>query len=244
MIKHDAPTPLYVQIQDYIQLNIENGVYSVDEKIPSERQLAAQFGVNRLTVSKAIHELAQDGLVYSRVGKGTFVAATKIRQPLQTLTGFTEDMHNRQKIASSRVLDAGVEPVNEDVAKALSILPSTAVMVLHRVRLANEKPMALEKATISHALCPNIIDNHDFSQESLYRVLQENYNIQVAYAHQTIEARFAGADILEPLEAAANTPILFITRVTYTADDQPVEYVRSSYRGDRYKFHTILRTLE
>ena len=74
MVKHNAPVPLYIQIKDHIRLNIEQGVYSVDEKIPSERQLAEQFGVNRLTVSKAIHALAQDGLVYSRVGKGTFVA--------------------------------------------------------------------------------------------------------------------------------------------------------------------------
>lgn len=244
MVKHDAPIPLYIQIKDYIRFNIENGVFGVDQKIPSERQLAAQFGVNRLTVSRAINELTQDGLVYSRVGKGTFVAAAKIDQTLHTLTGFTDDMISRRKAAASRVLYAGVQPADEDVAKALSILPGTEVVVLNRVRLADGQAIALENSCVVHALCPHILDAYDFSQASLYRVLGEKYHIQMAYAYQTIEAKFASPDILDTLEADSNTPILAITRITYTAEDQPFEYVRSSYRGDRYKFYTILRTQE
>lgn len=241
MIKHNAPVPLYIQIKEHIRADIENGVYCVDEKIPSERQLAAQLGVNRLTVSKAIHELADEGLVYSRVGKGTFVAAAKSRQTLHSLTSFTEDMRLRHKTASSRVLSADVEPADDDVAKALSILPGTDVMVLQRVRMADDQAIALEKSYVIYSLCPRIIEQHDFSQESLYRILSEYYYVQIGYAHQTIEARLANSDVMELLDADASTPVLFITRITYTTDDQPFEYVRSSYRGDRYKFYTILR---
>ncbi len=209
MVKHDAPVPLYIQIKDYIRHNIENGVFGIDQKFPSERQLAAQFGVNRLTVSKAINELAQDGLVYSRVGKGTFVASAKIDQTLHTLTSFTEDMVSCHKTASSRVLYADVKPANEDVAKALSIFPGTEVVVLHRVRMADGQAIALGKSCVIHALCPRIVESHDFSQESLYRVLSEKYHIQMAYAYQTIEAQFPSPDILDTLEADSSTPILY-----------------------------------
>jgi GntR family transcriptional regulator len=104
MAKHDSPVPLYVQIKDYLRLNIQNGVFAVNERIPSERKLAEQFDVNRLTVSKALSELAQEGLIYSRVGKGTYVSPARIDQALQSLASFTEDMSSRGKKASSRVL--------------------------------------------------------------------------------------------------------------------------------------------
>jgi GntR family transcriptional regulator len=244
MPKHNSPVPLYIQIRDYIRLNIQNGVYTVHERIPSERQLAEQFDVNRLTVSKALSELAQEGLIYSQVGKGTYVAPAKIDQTLQSLTSFTQEMHTQGKNARSRVLYAEVEPATEEVARALSILPGAEVVVLYRVRLADNLPIALEKSHIINALCPNILHGHDFSRESLYRVLQEEYHLHLTYAHQTIEARTAGEAEIDALEADHNTPILSITRVTHDDSDQPIEYVRSSYRGDRYKFRTLLRAVE
>lgn len=244
MTQHDSPTPLYVQIKDYIRLNIQNGVYCVNDKIPSERQFAKQFGVNRLTVSKALKELAQEGVLYSQVGKGTYVAPAKIDQMLQTLTSFTQDMIGRGRNVSSRVLYASIDPASEEIAKALSILRGAEVVVLQRVRLADGQIIALEKSHIINALCPNILDHHDFSQESLYHVLRTEYNLQMTYAKQTIEAQIVGDEELELLEAGPYTPILSITRVTYDVNDQPIEYVRSSYRGDRYKFYTVLRTLE
>jgi GntR family transcriptional regulator len=244
MTKHDSPIPLYVQIKDYIRLNIQNGVFAVNERIPSERQLAEQFSVNRLTVSKALSELAQEGLIYSSVGKGTYVSPTRIDQGLQSLTSFTDDMHSRGKQASSRVLYSAVDPANEETAKALLILPGAEVVVLHRVRFADALPIAVEKSHIIYALCPGILETHDFSRESLYRVLREEYNLRLTHAHQTIEAHVAGEDEREVLDAGPCTPILRITRVTYNENEQPIEYVRSSYRGDRYKFYTVLRQLD
>jgi GntR family transcriptional regulator len=244
MARHDSPVPLYIQIKDYIRLNIQNGLFATNERIPSERQLADQFSVNRLTVSKALNELAQEGLIYSRVGKGTYVSPAKIDQALQSLTSFTEDMSKRGKRAASRVLRAAVEPASEDVAKELSILPGAEVVALHRLRLADGQLIALERSHITYALCPNILERHDFSGESLYQVLREDYHLHMTYAQQTIEAHVASEAEMAVLEAGPCTPILSITRVTFDEAEHPIEYVRSSYRGDRYKFRTVLRTIE
>lgn len=244
MAKHDSPVPLYVQIKEYLRLNIQNGVFGVSERIPSERQLAEQFSVNRLTVSKALNELTQEGLIYSRVGKGTYVSPPKIDQTLQSLTSFTEDMRSRGKKASSRVLYASVDPADNAVAKALSILPGAEVVVLHRVRMADALPVALERAHIIYALCPGILDRHDFSEESLYRVLREEYHLRLTHAHQTIEAVIAGEAEQNVLDAGPCTPILSMRRVTFAENEQPIEYVHASYRGDRYKFYTVLRQLD
>lgn len=244
MRKHDSPVPLYVQIKDYLRMNIQNGVFEVNQRIPSERQLAEQFSVNRLTVSKALSELTQEGWIYSRVGKGTYVSPPKIDQTLQSLTSFTEDMNSRGKKASSRVLLARVIPANSEIARALTILPGAEVVAIHRVRMADGLPVALERSHIFYALCPGILESHDFSRESLYRVLREEYHLHLTHAHQTIEAVIAGEDEQDVLEAEPGMPILSVTRVTYNENDQPIEYVRSSYRGDRYKFYTVLRKLD
>ena len=244
MTKYDSPVPLYVQIKDYIRLNIQNGIFATNERIPSERQLADQFSVNRLTVSKALNELAQEGLIYSRVGKGTYVSPAKIDQALQSLTSFTEDMSKRGKRAASRVLYAAIEPASGEVAKELSILPGAEVVVLHRLRMADDQLIALERSHITYALCPNILERHDFSRESLYQVLRDEYNLHMTFAQQTIEALVAREAELDILETDPCTPILSITRVTFDDSEHPIEYVRSSYRGDRYKFRTVLRTVE
>lgn len=241
MIAHDSHVPLYIQIKDYIRLNIQAGVFPENSRIPSERQLAEQFQVSRLTVSKAINELIQEGLLHSHVGKGTFVSSTKIEQELRTLTSFTEEMIRRGQRPSSRVLYAAVEPASSEVTKALLLPAGTKIIVLKRVRLADNQPVALETSAIVAAICPGIVDKHDFSQESLYQVLREECGIRIAYARQTFESRQATPEEQEALHLDPHTPILGITRVTYNAQEQPIEYVRSAYRGDRYKFNAILR---
>jgi len=244
MTKHDSPLPLYVQIKHYVRLNIQKGVFRVNTRIPSERQLAQQFSVNRLTVSKALKELAQEGMIYSRVGKGSYVCPPKINQTLQSLSSFTEEMKRRGQRASSRVLHAEIEPAGEEVAEALSILPGAEVVVLVRLRLADDDVIALEKSHILNALCPGILLHHDFSCESLYHVLREEYGLRMTYAHQTIEAQVANDTDHRMLETKGGAPILSIVRVTYNDQDQPFEYVRSAYRGDRYRFYTVLRLVE
>lgn len=241
MIAHDSSVPLYIQIKDYIRLNIQAGVFPENSRIPSERQLAEQFQVSRLTVSKAINELIQEGLLHSHVGKGTFVSSTKIEQELRTLTSFTEEMIRRGQRPSSRVLYAVVEPASSEVTKALLLPSGTKIIVLKRVRLADNQPVALETSAIVAAICPDIVGKHDFSQESLYQVLREECGIRIAYARQTFESRQATPEEQEALHLDPHTPILGITRVTYNAQEQPIEYVRSAYRGDRYKFNAILR---
>lgn len=241
MTKHDSPVPLYVQIKDYIRLNIQNGVFAVNGRIPSERQLAKQFNVNRLTVNKALSQLSQEGTIYTRVGKGTYVSPIRTVQALESLMSFSEDMHGRGKKASSKVLYAEVVHADEECAKALSILPGTEIVILHRLRMADLLPVALEHSHIIYALCPGILDKHDFSHESLYGVLRDEYHLRMTYANQTIEAQTAGNAEQAALGTGPCTSILRITRVTYNDDDQPVEYVRAAYRGDCYKFHTVLR---
>lgn len=240
-INSDSAVPLYIQIKAYILKCIDEGVFPENSRIPSERQLAEQFDVSRLTVTKALNELALEGVLQARVGRGTFVRARKIDQQLNTLTGFTQDMAQRGQTAKSRVLQATIAEASHEVATALHLAEGAAVVFLERLRLADDEPIAIERASLPADRFPDILTRHNFQQESLYAVLQQEYACRMTSAYQRLNARLPNLDEQKHLKIAENVPILDITRTTYDGAEMALEYVRAIYRGDRYTFTAVLQ---
>lgn len=243
-LQHESPVPLYIQMKELLQSQIQSGARAVGERLPSERELAARYEVSRMTARQALQALVAEGLAHSRVGKGTFVTAPKINQELRVLTSFSEDMSQRGVTPSSRVLVAEVRPADQDVARHLHITPGVRIAVLKRVRLADGQPLALETTHIPYHKCPGLLDRYDFSQCSLYEVLRRDYGWELAWADQVIGTRLPEDDECAALELDKGTPVLHFTRVTFDESDQPLEYVRSVYRGDRYQLRAALRYSE
>lgn len=237
---HDPKTPLYIQIAEFLEKQIRSGAYPLGTRLPSERELAEQYSLSRMTARQALKELTRAGFAESVVGKGTFVSQPKIDQQLRELTSFSEDMRMRGLRPTSRVLLAEETAADDTVADALRLLPGQKIIVLSRVRSADDRPVVIETGYLNQQLCPGILDKHDFSHESLYDVLRLNYGIRLVWATQGIEARLPSKFERETLEISANEPVLALTRVTYNEEDVPIEYVVSAYCGSRYQFRTIL----
>jgi GntR family transcriptional regulator len=179
-------------------------------------------------------------VIYTRVGKGTFVAEPKIDQQLQGVTSFTQDVRGRGASPSSQVLEARVVPAPPEVAAALCLAPRANVIILSRIRLADGEPLALETAFLPAALFPNLL-RHDFAVESLYAVLERDYRLALLQAEQTIEATLANQREIKLLKLAPPAAVLKMERLTQTTEGTLVEQVFSIYRGDRYKFHSSLQ---
>jgi len=238
----ETPTPLYLQIKEHCQDGITSGEYAEHTRLPSERQFSERFQVSRMTVTKALKSLEQEGWLYTRMGKGTFVAPrTKIDQKLESLTSFTEDMGAQHRKVTSQVLHSAVEVAPDDAASELKLTQGTSIFVLERLRFADGEIIALERTHIPQELCPGIEQAHDFSKESLYGVLREKYALQLTEAQQTVEARRPTPDEMEKLYTGPATPVLGFTRTTFTPQGQPIEFVRSVYLGNRYKLSISLK---
>ncbi|MBL8094963.1 MAG: GntR family transcriptional regulator [Anaerolineales bacterium] len=240
-LKREAPDPLYTQLKDALVGEIVSGRYRPHDRIPSERELSTRFSVSRMTARQALLDLVREGALYTRVGKGTFVAQAKIDQPLRSLTGFSQDMQARNTQPGSRILEARTVSATAEVAAALRLLPATDVTLLSRLRLADGEPLALEIAYLPVALCPGLL-KHDFARESLYAVLEKDYGFKLTHAEQTLEAGLAGPREVELLGLTPPAAVQHIQRLTFRQDGVPVEYVLSTYRGDRYKFRSMLQT--
>jgi len=241
MLNPDSKITLYIQLNEYLRKQIDTGAYPIGTRLPSERELAETNAVSRMTARQALQLLVQQGYANSRVGKGTFAAAPKIRQELTELTGFSEEMRRRGMHPSSRVLLAEIRQASEEIAERLQLRPGSEIVVLVRTRHADETPVALEESCLSHQLCPGILTLHDFNRESLYQVLRANYGLRLAWASQSIEARLPARRECQALAIKRSEPVLSLTRVTFDDADRPIEYVRSAYCGSRYQFKAILR---
>lgn len=234
-----GPLPLYYQIKELLKAKIESGEFQPHERLPSENELEQLFRVSRMTARRALSELENEGYVYREQGRGTFVAEPKLRQSLLRLTGFTEDMLARGLKPGARVLE--VQVLREKTVTEKMGIPSDEELVkVQRIRLANDEPMALETSYVRRVLCPGL-EEEDLNDRSLYKTLNERYGIQLGKAHQTLEAKLADEFESQVLGIPVGRPVLHIERLTFLEDETtPVEYVRSTYRADRYRFYVEL----
>lgn len=201
--------------------------------LPSERELAASYGVSRMTARQAIEELVDEGYVYRVQGAGTFVHRPAISKSL-TLTSFSEDMRARGMRPGSRILRVEERPAGPAAGRDLLLSPVEPVVSASRVRLADGTPMCLERVELPARLVPGITPE-DF-EGSLYALLAARYRIRVVRADQGIRATVLHPEEADLLGVPPLSPALLVRRVTADRGGRPVERAQSLYRADRYDF--------
>jgi len=205
----------------------------VGQAIPSERQLTQEIGVSRLTVRAAIDELVRDGYLDRRHGSGTYVTEPKIAQPL-TLTSFSEEMRRRGMVPGSRTLELTITSAGARLARRLQVSREDPLVRVKRLRLADSEPMAMEVLHIPEALVPGLT-KADLENRSFYELLAERYEIVIGSGTQTIEPTVTNEEESEVLGVPLHTPAFLFERTTVSESGRTVEFVRSIYRGDRYR---------
>lgn len=233
-ISHRDPRPIFRQISDALRDEISSGSLPTGASIPSEREYADQLKISRMTVRAAINELVQEGLLVRKPGRATTVATSMINKSTQGFMSFTEDMEMRGMTASSRLLDCHEEIANASVAAQLGLPAGARVVVLERVRLADNEPMALERVFLPQHRFTNI-HKHDLASQSLYELMAHVYGAVPRTSDETIEAVALTEDEAVQLEVQEHSPALLARRVTRDEDGNVIEVVKTVYRGDRYR---------
>ncbi|MDR3438263.1 GntR family transcriptional regulator [Telmatospirillum sp.] len=231
-LSSDSPLPLYLQLARHLRRLMQEGRLDALGALPSERDLAESFGVSRVTVRKALHQLTGEGLLSQRQGAGTFITpAPHVEQRLSMLTSFTDDMQSRGLTAGSRWLEYSVAVATPEEALALDLSPGTTVSRLYRQRLADEVPVAVELAVIPTSFLPD----PSIVTGSLYEKLEE-LGYPPFRALQLLRAVILPPELAPLLDIKAGSAALYIERRTLLESGRPVEFVRSHYRGDIYDF--------
>jgi GntR family transcriptional regulator len=229
--------PRYYQLVNILRQKIEAGEWQPQEAIPSERQLEELYAVSRTTIRQAIGILIRQGLVYQLHGKGTYVSPRKLQKGLVELTSFSEDMAIRGLKPGQRILEIGEVEIPESVRLHLGLSPAiTRVLRLERVRTGDGQPIGLQTSYL--ALGPGqSISREELEQRgSLYAILQEKFNINLAAADETLEVTIANPREAMLLEVPEGSPLLLSERVLWTNERRAIEFVKILYRGDRYRY--------
>ncbi|WP_113153554.1 GntR family transcriptional regulator [Nitratireductor sp. OM-1] len=226
-------TPLYIRLANAIRRLIDAGTLEAGAALPSERILAEATALSRVTVRRGIELLVREGVLEQRRGSGTYVLepAERFEQPLAAITSFTEDMLSYGRKPETRWLAREYANPSAQEAMVLGLSPGDRVVRLHRLRLADALPLAVELAIVPADLLPDL----SALGTSLYEALAQ----AGARPHKALQRMHACAlpeFDARLLEADAGEPALFLERISRTAEGRVVEFTRSYFKGDRFDF--------
>ena len=227
-------TPIYIQIHNQMRKDIENGIWKVGDRIPSERDLAVQFKVSRMTLRQAVQTLVDEGILERKVGSGTYVSSKKVQEIMVGIASFTDIMLSQGRTPTSKTISYHVKPASVSEAENLKLAEETMVLRMERIRYADDIPICFEVATIPFNLVENLSKQE--ITRSLYRALEEEKGLHVGHAEQTISAMLASEKIADYLAIKRGQAILRLKQISYSKTGLPFEYVRTQYVGERFEF--------
>ena len=247
------PLPKYHQIYLVLREQLAEGRFAGG--LPGELALAGQFGVARITVRKALAQLAAEGLIDRAAGRGTVPRAAAARpgrsaatgaggtsgrsaRSQAQLTGLLENIVSMGLATKVKVLDCEVVAASAPVAEALQLEPGTPVQKAQRVRSTREGPLSLITTYVPASLA------RGFGRRELVKkpllILLEEAGVRVGHAAQTISARLADAHAAQHLEVTVGSALLAVTRLIHDTRGRPVQWLHGLYRPDRYQYEMQL----
>ncbi|WP_334078096.1 GntR family transcriptional regulator [Paenibacillus sanfengchensis] len=235
MLNSDHPEPLYIQLKKAIQAAIHNGIFQQGEKIPTETELSDRYNVSRITVRKAVEELAQEGYLTKRQGKGTFVSHPKIGRKIEHVIGFTAACEANGLSSHSKVTRKEMIVPDPELARALQLAKGEKAIYIQRKRYAGDNPLMLENNYYPESRFSFLMD--ETLEGSLYDLLRDKYGIDPNRpGESTLEIVLADEDKARLLETSIGKPLFYLRTMIYDQRGLPVHVGKQFMIGDRYQF--------
>lgn len=222
----EDPRPLYVQARDALMLRIRTGAWKPGQLIPNEFEIAAELAVSQGTARKALDQMAQDGLLVRRQGRGTFVAKHTPQNVMFRFFNIADERGRQIQPESDGARAYHGEASAEDAAM-LQIQKGAQVLRIRRVRRRGGKPFLHETIVLPAELFPGLSTQIELPN-TLYDVFQRDFGVHVAGANEQITIVISPPEIAAQLGIPTGTPLLKISRVALDIDNRHVEW-RTSY---------------
>jgi GntR family transcriptional regulator len=232
--------PLYIQVTDLIKNQISQKFWQLDEMIPSENELAAAYEVSVGTVKKALSKLVDEGILYRRQGKGTFVNRPDFKRSFMRFFRYGVDDEQKGRFISSRVLNSDIITPAKRIRDILKLADNEKTITIKRIRYLKDLPLMLEDLYLPYKIFKGF-DEIDISQELLYPIYDEKFKTPIIWADEYLRPTIADSSVAEALKIDPGDPVISIERIVYTYGDEPVEVRSSIGRGDKFRYHIEIR---
>lgn len=237
------PLPRYIQTRDSIHERIMSGDLQPGEKLPSEDQLAAEFGVSRMTMRKSLDDLIEAGLIYRRHGLGTFVSNTTVQRDHTRLTDFFAAGRRDGRVPSARLLSKEIVSAKPKIAKALGLPVGEPLLRLTTLRAVDGSPITYHDAYLPLRYFPELPDANaetlGLDNQHVWQLIEENGYV-VGNVVERLEAQVADQQLAEKLKVSPGSPILYGERVLYSDEGIPLKYADCYNRGDSFSLTVVL----
>ena len=232
-----TPAALYQQVKEHVARLIAGGQLKPGDRIPSEQELVAEFGIARMTVNRALRELAEQGRIVRVAGVGSFVAEGKPRSTLLQIAHIADEIRQRGHDHRCELLSLARVASPLDVAAALGLRIGESVFALQCVHYEDEVPVQLEERYVNPRMSPEFI-RQDFTRQlpSEYLVRHVPYD----EIEHVVDAILPTAQQAALLHMAATEPCLMLTRRTWSAGVS-VTLVRCLHPAQRYRLGSRFR---
>jgi GntR family transcriptional regulator len=235
-----VPATLHSRISTWLREQIASGAWPAHYRLKPEPELAAELGVSRGTLRRALSTLIAEGALVQVRGKGTFVTSTVVEPAIaQKLTSLSEDFADVGAPLSTRVLECVVVEPPRPVAALLDAPAGQPILRLERLRSTAAGPVALLANFVRTDLAPGL-ETVDFETETLFGILASRYGLHIATGRRTFSATAADAETAALLEVPVGSPVQHLEQVTYLASGSPIEYSDVWIRSDRLRVTSIL----
>lgn len=231
--------PLYQQLAELLEKKILSKEYVIGTYMPSERELCDKYGVSRMTIRTAIHILEEKGLVSKIQGKGTIVRPTVVETPIDSIQSMGKYIKSFGLNPTNKVLHTGKRPAGIKYSKIFNIQQEDLIFELFRLRLADNRPFAIEYTYIPCYVLPNIED-YNFEYCSLYDLYLHN-QIHLSMDNQNLEIVRIDSPQCDLLKVPKNTAVFMLHNTVTDSEHRVVEYTRSYLSKDTISFSTVLK---
>ncbi len=238
-VNAERSLPMYMQVEEQLHRRIADGEWKAGEKIPSEKELCAAYGVSHITMKHALQRLVDRGVLVRQQGSGTYVRKTDLTAGSRSVRSFTAEVQDLGMVPSSRLLSIKEIGAPLDVAAALDLEVGDPVVRVRRVRLGDGEPIGVQTAFLLGKRFPGLA-RLDLHGTSLYGLLETNYGVVPDEARETFTVGRVTAEDAGLLKVKAGTPAFYVERTTFHAW-LAFEYVASVMRGDRYRITLAIR---
>jgi GntR family transcriptional regulator len=239
------PLPKYHQIYLVLREQLHEGHFA--QGLPGELALMRQFGVARVTVRRALQELAGEGLISRERGRGTRPVAPgdvpdrragRARTKTTRLTGLLENLVSTSLNTTVRVLEVSNVAATIEVAQALQLAHGADVQKAVRVRSTRDGPLSHITTWVPGDLACHF-GRRELAKKPILMLLEES-GVRVGGARQTISARLADAQVALHLGIAVGSALLAVRRLIHDEQGRPVQWLHGLYRPDRYEYQMQL----
>ena len=233
-INFESDIPLYVQIKNYIREKIETGELKKGDKIPSEKLLCEKFNVSEITVIRALRDLVNEGIIFRKQGKGSFVKEPDYKEDLNKLANFKNIHTLPHSKAEHKILEWHIIKPPKEIRNRMKLTKAGKVLKIVRLRFFKGEPVAFERTYIPDNLIPSLEEKRElFEKKFVYDIFKTMPNISPESSQIFIKAILTDEFYAKIFSIAVGNPLLLWDRTTFSKDKKVIEFSIFCARGDK-----------